>query len=57
MTENDQAYSKMYESYTLENLNGGSYSVDGFADWPKVFEALKPSYPMCGTSLTRQNFD
>ena len=57
MSENDQPFSKMYESYSLENLNGGSYRVDGFAKWPGVFEALKPTCPKCGAKLTPQNFD
>jgi len=57
MSENDQPYSKMYESYSLDNLTGGSYSVEGFSDWPKVFEAMKPSCPKCGNKLTPQNFD
>ena len=55
MSENDQPYSKMWESYSLENLNGGSYSVEGFAEWPGVFAALKPTCPKCGLALAPEN--
>ncbi len=57
MSENDQPYSKMYESYSLENLIGGSYRVDGFEEWPGVFEALKPKCPQCGKRLGPEHFD
>lgn len=57
MNENDQPFSKAYEYYTLENLNGNDYSVDGFAEWSSVFSAMKPIFPKCGTELTENNFD
>lgn len=55
MSENDQPYSKCWESYSLENLNGIRYSVDGTTDWPAVFEAMKPTCPQCGNELTQEN--
>lgn len=57
MAENDQPYSRPYESYTLENLNGGSYSKQGSANWQIVFAALQPTCPRCGANLSRDNFD
>lgn len=34
MRENDAPFSRQYESYSLENLNGQSFSVqDRFAQW------------------------
>ena len=57
MSENDQPYSKMYESYSLENINGGSYQVEGFAKWESVFAAIKPTCPNCGSQLTKDHFD
>ena len=56
LRENDQPYSKMWESYSLENLDGGSYRVDGFADLPTVLAAIAPTCPKCGSQLTAQNF-
>jgi hypothetical protein len=56
MSENDQPYSKSWESYSLESLNGGgTFHVEGHADWNKVFEELQPVCPQCGTSLFPKN--
>lgn len=53
MSENDQPFSKQWESYSLENLEGGSgYDVEGFAKWDEVFNVLKPVCPKCKTALT-----
>lgn len=57
MSENDQPYSRPLESYSLESLNGGGYRVEGAANWPTVFEAMKPTCPQCGKALTPENFD
>jgi len=57
MSENDQPYSKCYESYSLENLNGHTYQVEGFADWAKVFKEMAPTCPKCQSSLTPKNLD
>ena len=52
-TENDQPYSKPWEKYTLENLNGGSFYVEGFVDsWEKIFQELKPACSKCGKALS-----
>ena len=57
MSENDQPFSKQYESYTLENLNGNSFRIDGFAEWDRVFLEMKPQCPKCGSLFTPANFD
>lgn len=57
MSENDQPYSKMWESYSLKNLNGGSYRVEGSAEWAEVFAALKPTCPQCGTGLMPEHLE
>lgn len=52
MSENDQPYSKGWESYELVGLKGGpSFSVDGSATWEKVFQELSPSCPKCNAKL------
>lgn len=56
MSENDQPYSKPWESYSLENMSGGSFRIEGAADWPEVFEAMKPICPQCEKALTPENF-
>lgn len=57
MGENDQPYSKPWESYSLENLGGGSFRVEGFAEWPAVFAALQPTCPQCGKVLSPENLE
>lgn len=57
MTENDQPYSKMYERYSLEGFNGGTYSVDGYTSLQVAIEQIKPVCPNCGTELTADNLD
>ena len=58
MSENDQPYSKQWESYNLEELEGSNgYEVDGFAGWEKVFKELKPTCPKCKTALTLSNME
>ena len=55
MSENDQPYSKPWERYALEGLNGSGYSKDGFADWDEVFENMKPSCSACGRALSTKS--
>ncbi len=56
MRENDAPFSRQYESYSLENLNGQSFSVqDRFAQWDEVFREMKPACPACGVALTEQH--
>jgi len=57
MTENDQPFSSPYGSYSLEDLKGNSFYIDGFADWEQVFDEMKPTCPKCGMLLTEANFD
>ena len=56
MSENDQPYSKPWESYSLEGLDGGSsFHVEGSADWNTVFAELQPVCPKCGKILSPKN--
>jgi len=52
MRENDAPFSRQWESYSLENLNGGSTQYDGVLRWDEVFEQTKPICPTCGRKLT-----
>lgn len=53
MRENDAPFSRQYESYSLENLEGESFSVNGgFAKWDEVFRETKPVCPNCGNGLS-----
>jgi hypothetical protein len=53
LSENDQPYTKPWESYSLENLNGGgSTYVEGHSDWKEVFQALSPVCPKCNATLS-----
>ena len=51
MSENDAPFSKQYESYRLEELDGTSYYLEGVADWTEVFAAMKPQCPKCKAQL------
>ena len=55
MTENDQPYSSMYESYSLEGFDGGTYSVDGYTSLQTAVAHMKPVCPKCGAELTADN--
>jgi len=55
MSENDQPYSKPWERYSLEGLNGSGYGKDGFASWDEVFENTKPSCPLCHRLLSPEH--
>jgi hypothetical protein len=57
MSENDQPYSKPYEHYSLENLNGNGFNIAGCANWDQVFSKMKPTCPSCGVELKVSNFD
>ena len=52
MSENDAPFSRSWESYTLVDLDGSDFDVDGMALWDKVFAAMKPTCPVCGNHLT-----
>lgn len=51
MKENDAPFSRQYEDYTLEGLDGKSFSTT-LAQWPEVFQQMKPACPSCKTALT-----
>lgn len=55
MTENDQPYSRMYESYSLEGFNGGTCRVDGYTTLQAAIEQMRPICPKCGADLTVAN--
>lgn len=52
MRENDAPFSRQWESYSLVRLNGGSVEKHGFLNWEEVFEATKPTCPVCNFALT-----
>ena len=52
-SENDQPYSKPWEDYSVEELDGGSYYTEKFATWEEVFKEIKPSCPKCGQHLDK----
>jgi hypothetical protein len=53
MSENDQPYSKGWERYSVEGLNGGSAGIEGgFMSWEQVFADIKPACPRCSAVLT-----
>ena len=54
LSENDQPYSQMYQSYSLENLNGTSYSTTS-ANWEEVFRKMKIQCPNCNEKLFPNN--
>ena len=57
LSENDQPYSKNWERYTLEDFDGGSYSVDGSASMAEAFKAMKPTCPKCHKALTATHLE
>jgi hypothetical protein len=52
MKENDQPYSSQWESYSLRNLDGGSFYTEKFVSQEDVFRELRPTCPECGKRLT-----
>lgn len=47
--ENDQPYSKSWESYSLEGFDGDSAHIEGFCrDYDKLLASLNPKCPECG---------
>lgn len=49
--ENDQPYSSMWESYTLEGFEGGSFTLTSERERPpNLLDALAPRCPACGHS-------
>jgi hypothetical protein len=47
--ENDQPYSSLWESCTLEGFSGGGITITNYKDMPKdMLAALKPTCPKCG---------
>ena len=53
MSENDQPYSKMWESYKLDGFNGDSLRVEGTGEAGNLFEALKPKCPKCNSTVVK----
>ena len=55
MKENDQPYSKQWEQWSVSNLDGDSYYIEGFISVDDAFEQVKPSCPSCGAKLTKKH--
>ena len=50
-SENDQPYSSLWESYSLEGFSGGSLTITNYKDMPDdILGTLMPSCPKCGKS-------
>lgn len=56
LKENDQPYSSSWESYTLENLDGSSYTTTT-STWDEVFAKMNVTCPACKKNLTPQNLN
>lgn len=49
LKENDQPYSSLWESYSLEGFEGRSLTITSYADMPKDLLAyMNPKCPKCG---------
>jgi hypothetical protein len=47
--ENDQPYSKLWETYSLDGFAGGSITITNYKDMPAdILSALAPNCPKCG---------
>jgi hypothetical protein len=47
--ENDQPFSSLWESYSLEGFDGGELTITSYKDMPNdLLEALHPRCPQCG---------
>jgi len=48
-SENDQPYSRLWESYSLEGFNGGGLTITNYRDMPEdLLAAPNPTCPVCG---------
>ena len=48
-SENDQPYSSLWESYSLEGFSGNGFTITNHKDMPKdLLAALAPTCPQCG---------
>lgn len=49
LRENDQPFTSLWESYSLEGFNGGSLTITNSKDMPKnILAHLHPACPQCG---------
>lgn len=55
LSENDQPFSTNWQKYTLENLDGSSYSLERDANWDEVFSNMNIKCPSCHTKLDKQS--
>lgn len=54
--ENDSPFSRSYEEYTLNGLNGGTKHYTPFAKtWEIVIQDLEPTCPKCGAKIKVSN--
>ena len=58
MRENDAPFTRQHESYSVIDLIGENFYVDGrSANWKEVFREMKPKCPHCGSELTEHNIE
>ena len=57
LSENDQPYSNSWESYSLEDLRGSSFSpsLESGSGWEVVFREMAISCPKCRSKLSAKN--
>lgn len=46
--ENDQPFSKQWESYSISGFEGDGFQVEGFVTLSDALERMKPKCPECG---------
>ena len=47
--ENDQPFSGLWESYSLEGFEGASFTITSYKDMPpSILAKLRPTCPRCG---------
>jgi len=55
LSENDQPYSSFWQSYSLHDLEGRSFSPTSHVGWENVFKQMNISCPICSNRLTKTN--
>jgi hypothetical protein len=55
LSENDQSFSTNWQKYSLENLDGSAYSIDGDANWVDIFSNMNIKCPACQNKLDIQS--
>jgi hypothetical protein len=55
MRENDAPFSRQYEDYSLVDLDGESFSTDGYVSLEEAIKHMRPQCPKCGSMLSKQH--